>query len=550
MAWRRIGPSSPPSPAGSGREGKNRVSIKDLPDLFPHACLYRQLRGTIPGVGDPEEPYRPAPARDQPTEHLLHVLWLQQELLRQPLVTLDNRVVTVYRPGRWSRGSGPDFLDAKLQFDDGPMRVGAVEVHVCASDWARHGHDRDPAYAKVLLHVVWRNDLDTPTIISASGSRIPQLELSTCVGIPLAELQEMLDDEGFPEGRTATLTPCQRSLQALAPETIGQLLDMAGEERWRQKASRFALKVERRGVEQALYELLLEALGFKGNRMPFWQLARLAPVARLREALGTPQPSPLQIQAILYGVSGFLRRWQTDLKRGSAEGRAYVETLQSHWEPLAQLFPEHLGERSWRLASLRPANIPQRRIAAAGYLLSGLMHQSLMDLLLAPLRELPTNAPSAVVRRCQRELAYRLRVSGEADYWRRRYAIDGLSHGQSVDLLGLGRAATMVIDVVLPAAAALSQLGHEQISLATVRALYLSHPRLPANEVTREMMRQFFGSDRVRAAVVNSACRQQALQQLYNDFCLNELETCQECAFPRLAARLEGLQTHALREVP
>jgi site-specific DNA recombinase len=37
---------------------------------------------------------------------------------------------------------------------------------------------------------------------------------------------------------------------------------------------------------------------------------------------------------------------------------------------------------------------------------------------------------------------------------------------------------------------------------------------------------------------------------LYNDFCLNELETCQECAFPRLAARLEGLQTHALREGP
>jgi hypothetical protein len=29
---------------------------------------------------------------------------------------------------------------------------------------------------------------------------------------------------------------------------------------------------------------------------------------------------------------------------------------------------------------------------------------------------------------------------------------------------------------------------------------------------------------------------------LYRDFCLSELETCQECAFPRLVARLERLQ--------
>ena len=68
----------------------------------------------------------------------------------------------------------------------------------------------------------------------------------------------------------------------------------------------------------------------------------------------------------------------------------------------------------------------------------------------------------------------------------------------------------MVVDVLLPAAAALAQLGCESISLAAVRALYRCHPRLPANEITREMLRQFFGTDRGRAAIVHSACRQQA----------------------------------------
>jgi hypothetical protein len=100
----------------------------------------------------------------------------------------------------------------------------------------------------------------------------------------------------------------------------------------------------------------------------------------------------------------------------------------------------------------------------------------------------------------------------------------------------------MVVDILLPAAAALAQLGCEPFPLAVVRDLYVCHPRLPSNEVTREMLQQFFGADRIRTAIVDSACRQQALIQLYRDFCVNELETCQECAFPRLVARLERLR--------
>jgi hypothetical protein len=133
-------------------------------------------------------------------------------------------------------------------------------------------------------------------------------------------------------------------------------------------------------------------------------------------------------------------------------------------------------------------------------------------------------------------------VAEEEDFWSRRYAIDGPELSRVVDLLGLGRATTIVVDVLLPAAAALAQLSCEPISLEAVRALYLCHPRLPANEITREMTQQFFGADHARAAIVNSACRQQGLMQLYRDFCLNEQETCQECAFPRLVARLERLQ--------
>lgn len=514
-------------------------------DPWSLASRYRQLREALWHVTEPRAPYAPISVPDEPTERLLHVLWMRQGFFRQPLKTLDHRAVTVYRPGRWSRGSGPDFVEAKVRFEADRLRVGAIEVHVWASDWVHHGHDHDPAYNEVLLHVVWKNDTPDMTVVNAQGQPIPQLELAAFLERPLAELQETIDVDSVRQEVAATSTPCQRSLQQMPPETIGRLLDMAGMERLHQKANRFALKVERRGVEQALYEWVLEGLGFQGNRLPFWELARLAPLARLRSALASCEPTPQHIQAILYGVSGFLAQWRADGKKIDTESRGYVESLLRLWDPMAHLFLEHLGERQWRTAGIRPANFPARRIAAAGYLLERLAQHTLMESLFVPLRELPEDTPPAALLRCQRHLRQRLQVTGESDYWRHRYTLGGGRLSRPVDLIGPGRAATLVIDVLLPAAVALIELDQEPSSSVAVRRLYLHHPRLPLNEVTRETMRQFFGADTRRAMVVTSACRQQALIQLYRDFCVSEQETCQECAFPRLAARLEGLQRDA-----
>src|SRR5262245_57698619 len=134
-----------------------RMNLGD--DIAVSALLYRELRDASLCVGEPETPYRSLPSKAQPSEHQLHLLWQRQDLLRAPLMTLGQQSVTVYRPGRWSRSSGPDFRDAKLRLGEEPIHIGAVEVHVVASDWYRHGHDGDPAYTTVLVHVVWQNDL-------------------------------------------------------------------------------------------------------------------------------------------------------------------------------------------------------------------------------------------------------------------------------------------------------------------------------------------------------------------------------------------------------
>jgi len=79
----------------------------------------------------------------------------------------------VISPGIHNRDAGPDFFTARLRID-GTIWAGDVEIHTRASDWRRHGHDRDPAYDSVILHVVSISD---DIIHRSNGSPIPQIVL-------------------------------------------------------------------------------------------------------------------------------------------------------------------------------------------------------------------------------------------------------------------------------------------------------------------------------------------------------------------------------------
>ena len=116
-----------------------------------------------------------------PPEHLLQAAWQHQRLLRDQLRTLDGRTVRVLHPGFKNHEAGPDFRGAVVQVGDDPSHSGDVEIDLHPGGWRGHGHDRNPNFKGVILHVTW--DGDKP---AAEG--VPTLRLEGMLDAPLSEL--------------------------------------------------------------------------------------------------------------------------------------------------------------------------------------------------------------------------------------------------------------------------------------------------------------------------------------------------------------------------
>lgn len=95
-----------------------------------------------------------------PMELLYHYLW-KYKMLGRDLHTLDGRDVEILSPGVHNDDAGPDYSNSVVKIG-GETWAGNVEIHVKASDWYRHGHDKDAAYDSVVLHVVAVDDAHPP----------------------------------------------------------------------------------------------------------------------------------------------------------------------------------------------------------------------------------------------------------------------------------------------------------------------------------------------------------------------------------------------------
>jgi hypothetical protein len=106
-------------------------------------------------------------------ERLLQFIWQLQYYNRQELKTGDGETLYIVHPGIINTNQGPDFLNAKIKVNN-TFWAGSIELHVLSSDWNSHHHSLDKNYGNIILHVVWKNDINLQ-------ESFPVLELQSLV---------------------------------------------------------------------------------------------------------------------------------------------------------------------------------------------------------------------------------------------------------------------------------------------------------------------------------------------------------------------------------
>jgi hypothetical protein len=300
------------------------------------------------------------PQADPLTEADLAAIWEGQRYPPGSLLHADGSAVEVLHPGRRGRGSGPDFRDAAVR-QDGREQRGDVELHVRASYFLQHGHQFDPAYDRLVLHVVFADDVGGLSPLPGGG-RVPVASFAVWVNERAADIASWL--------RRPPLwhEPCHDATARLGIARVRSELGRGGSERFRARAEALAREAALEGPDEALWRALMEALGYGGDRAGFSRLARALPAAFLMQVLSRG------VQGAVYATL------------------ASVAGLAAPLEGLSPLSPP------LRRAGGRPANRPEARLRAAAALLAagpqGLAARALTDV-----GEI--ERPSALVRRWQ-----------------------------------------------------------------------------------------------------------------------------------------------------
>ena len=446
---------------------------------------------------------------DAPPERLLQAVWFHQRVRRDALRTHDGRAVRVLHPGFWNREPGPDFRNAVIQFDQEPPQTTDVEVDLSSAGWRAHKHDTNPNYRGVALHVVWQTERPVA---------IPTLALQPWLDSPLPELALWLGTDAAQSFPLELVGHCCAPLRELPAERLTALLQEAAMVRLQSKAAHFQARAREGGWEQALWEGLFRALGYKHNVWPMQRLAELRP--RL------PADNPLALEARLLGLGGLLPE---ELTRAQADTDNHLRRLWDLWWRERDAFAEVALPRTlWKFSGIRPANHPQRRLAlAAHWLAEGAIASKLEQWALAK----PADDALA-------DLLFKVfQVAGD-DFWPRHWTLRSKRLAKPQPLLGATRVTDLAVNVVLPWLWMRAVDGRNVELRAELERRFLAWPCAEDNAVLKLARQRLLGGASARA--LRSAAAQQGLLQVVRDFCEHSNALCSGCQFPELVRQWPG----------
>lgn len=442
-----------------------------------------------------------------PPEYLLQAIWQHQRLLREQLKTCEGQPVQVLHPGFRSVEGGPDFRGAVIQFGDSAAQSGDVEVDIRPSGWRAHAHDRNPTFRNVILHVVWDSE-------RAGTSGPPLLPLREILDAPLGELSLWLGSDAsqsFPESLRGK---CSAPLRELDDARLRELLHQAAQVRLQSKAAQFEARARQAGWEQALWEGLFRALGYKHN---IWPMQRLG---ELRSRWLSRNGDPLGLQARLFGISGLL---PSELPRPTKNAIGYfVRVWDQWWRDRDEFADCILPNGMWRFHGLRPSNHPQRRLALASSWCAQERLVSKIEEWCA--RDVP---PAEFLD----SLHQALQVEPD-EFWSWHYTFRSARLKKAQPLLGRTRVTDLAINTILPWLWIRAGKGRNDKLRERIEQRYFAWPSAEDNSLLRLARQRLLGG--ASRNVLRGAAAQQGLIQIVRDFCERSNALCNNCRFPKL----------------
>jgi len=446
-----------------------------------------------------------------PSEKLLQAVWNHQRLVLERLKTTTGERVKILHPGFWNSGPGPDFQKAVLQIGNLPPETGDVELDLDVKGWNQHGHAQNPSFNQVKLHVVWEPPARTV-------SAIPVLCLQGCLDSPVPQLVEWFSWENLKTLPECLKGTCSAPLKLLSTDQVRELLEQASLVRLRQKAALMEARARQVGTVQTFWEFLFRALGYKQNVWPMQKLGENLP---LMFAAGD---TPLQVQARLLGVAGFLPSQLTWSGRVNENLRSLWDVWWRERDALESiLFPASI----WNFNSLRPVNHPMRRLAIAAHWIAD------PDLLLFLEQWFwgDTHASRAVS-----PLLHRLNHYHDS-FWSHRYGFFMKRVSAVLPFVGRPRLTDIVMNVLLPWFWMRSTTSPASGGRKRAEELFLNWPRGEDNTVLRLARRRLWGEAKHLPVFLNAAT-QQGLMQVVRDFCSQTDSLCSNCRFPGLVSEI------------
>jgi hypothetical protein len=340
------------------------------------------------------------------------------------------------------------------------------------------------------------------------------LPLKNSLDAPLTELSLSLDGNSLRSLPESLRGKCSAPLRELNEARLGELLSATARVRLETKAGQFRARARDAGWEQALWEGLFRALGYKHNVWPMQNLAEAKPF------WSRATDSAFEIQARLLGASGLL---PNELTRAQKTTDSYLRSIWDRWWREREEFSEIiLPYSAWKFHGLRPANHPQRRLALAAYWLA-------KGNLISKIEKWPV---TQIADEKLLQSFHEIFKAERDEFWSWHWTFKSPRLKRPQPLLGEARVTDLAVNVILPWLWVRAGEGKNQKLQREIERRFFAWPAAEDNSILKLARQRLLGN--LNAKILKSAAAQQGLMQIVRDFCSRSNAICDDCRFPEL----------------